>query len=171
MCGVFPKRYNERERRKGQAVETLEQSSPEAAPGPDRLEPGDHLDRATFHSRYAAMPADVRAELVQGKVHMPSPVQRRRGVPSADVVTWLNVYKAYTPGVQALDNATIKLADHGEPQPDACLLILPGHGGQSQVDEDDHVMGAPELVAEVASSTAAIDLFEKKHDYELAGVL
>ena len=34
------------------------------------------LDRATFHERYCAMPPGVRAELINGVVHMPSPVGR-----------------------------------------------------------------------------------------------
>ena len=33
------------------------------------LEPGDHLDQATFHARYEASPAHVRAELIEGIVY------------------------------------------------------------------------------------------------------
>src|SRR5205807_4790824 len=38
------------------------------------------------------------------------------------------------------------------------------------VDVDDYVVGAPELVVEVAASTVSIDLHGKKRDYEKAGV-
>lgn len=141
------------------------------APAPEviPLEPGDHLDRATFHARYAAMPEDVQAELIGGVVYMASPVRRRHGGPSAEVIGWLVFYKAATPGVEVLDHASVLLADDSEPQPDACMLILPEHGGQTSVDEQDYVVGCPELVVEVAASSAAIDLHEKKQDYEKGG--
>ena len=38
------------------------------------------------------------------------------------------------------------------------MMILPSHGGQALIDEDDYVAGGPELVAEVASSSVSYDL-------------
>ncbi len=43
-------------------------------------------------------------------------------------------------------------------------------GGQSQLDEDNYLEGAPELVAEVAASIASIDLHDKKRIYRRNGV-
>jgi len=40
----------------------------------------------------------------------------------------------------------------------------------AQISEDDYVEGAPELVAEVAASSASIDLYDKKRAYRRNGV-
>jgi hypothetical protein len=64
-----------------------------------RLEQGDRLSRAEFMRRYEAMPDLKKAELIEGVVHMPSPI--RFGVhshPHANVLTWLGIYAAATPG-------------------------------------------------------------------------
>ena len=63
---------------------------------------------------------------------------------------WLSEYETATPGVEAYDNATNILGEQSEPQPDACLLIAPTKGGQTR-SEDDYIVGAPELIVEVAS--------------------
>jgi hypothetical protein len=39
------------------------------------LEPGDRLSRDEFERRFAAMPKLKKAELIEGVVYMPSPVQ------------------------------------------------------------------------------------------------
>jgi Uma2 family endonuclease len=57
-----------------------------------------------------------------------------------------------------------------EPQPDAVLLIAATAGGQSCIGADGYIEGAPELVAEVAASSAAIDLGDKKRAYRRNGV-
>jgi len=135
------------------------------------LEAGDHLDQATFHARYAAMPPDFRAELIGGVVFVPSPLWLEHGVSHALVMEWLTNYWGATPGTQVRDNATAILGDESEPQPDAALVIEPGSGGQSNVSEDGYATGPPELIVEVASSSESIDLHAKRRDYEQAGVL
>jgi Uma2 family endonuclease len=133
------------------------------------LEPGDHLDQPTFHERYRAMPEDTRAELIGGIVHMPSPLKRPHGQIGGDLLHWLKEYEYATPGTLALDNATTILGPESEPQPDACLLIKPANGGQTR-EEEEYIVGSPELIMEVASSTEAIDLHRKRNDYQRAGV-
>ena len=54
-----------------------------------------------------------------------------------------------------MDNATVRLDLDNEPQPDASLFIDPARGGQARISQDDYLEGAPELVAEVASSMPA----------------
>ena len=49
-------------------------------------------------------------------------------------------------------------------------MIDPEHGGQSRISADDYVEGAPELVAEVSSSTASFDLNTKFEVYRRNGV-
>ncbi len=133
------------------------------------LESGDRLDQPTFHARYEAMPEDTRAELIGGVVFMPSPLKRPHGRMHMLVNGWLLAYEAATPGTETLDNTTNILGPESEPQPDACLRILPERGGQTR-DEDEYVVGPPELVVEIASGMESVDLHAKRADYERAGV-
>jgi len=135
------------------------------------LEAGDHLDQATFHARYEAMPSDFRAELIGGVVFVPSPLRLEHGEAHALVMGWLTNYWSATPGTSVRDNATAILGEESEPQPDATLVIEPDRGGQSSVSEDGYAIGPPELIVEVASSSESIDLHAKRRDYEQAGVL
>jgi Uma2 family endonuclease len=135
------------------------------------LETGDRLSRAEFERRYMAMPELKKAELIEGVVYVPSPVRaRRHGQPHAHLVTWLGNYESATPGVIIADNASVRLDLDNEPQPDAVLFIDPDHGGQARIAPDDYLEGAPELVAEVASSSASYDLNSKLHVYRRNGV-
>ena len=123
------------------------------------LEDGQRLSRAEFERRYDAMPDLKKAELIEGVVHMPSPVSfEGHGEPHISVAGWLAVYKAATPGVRAGDNSTIRLDMNNEPQPDACLLIDPARGGSARIEAGGYVAGAPELVAEVSGSNVYRDL-------------
>jgi Uma2 family endonuclease len=135
------------------------------------LEPGDRLTRAEFERRYEAMPPGTKAELIEGVVHMPSPVRfQRHGQPHAHLVWWLVHYEMGTPGVATGDNSTTRLDLDNEPQPDAVLLIDPARGGQARISADDYVEAAPEFVAEVAASSVSIDLHTKLHVYRRNGV-
>lgn len=133
------------------------------------LENGDHLDQKTFHARYEAMPEGTRAELIGGIVFMSSPLKRPHGKMHMRASHWLQEYEDATPGTQAFDNATNILSDENESQPDLCLLISSGEQGQTH-EEDEFIIGAAELIVEVASSTEAIDLHDKRRDYQEAGV-
>src|SRR5438552_2202490 len=135
------------------------------------LEPGDRLTRAEFERRYEAMPHLKKAELIEGIVYVAGPVRlRRHGGPHAHVVGWLGTYEAGTPGVVVANNSTVRLDLDNETQPDALLLIVPALGGQAVISEDDYVEGAPEWVAEVASSSASYDLHAKLNVYRRNGV-
>jgi len=145
---------------------------PPLSPGaPPALENGDRLTRAEFERRYEAMPHLKKSELIEGVVHMPSPVTyRKHARPHLHLNGWLVHYLAATPGVDGGDNASLRLDLDNEPQPDGFLMVLPSHGGQARVDEDDYIAGAPELVAEVASSSVSYDLHAKLHVYRRSGV-
>ena len=118
-----------------------------------------------------AMPNLKKAELIEGVVYMPSPVRvRRHGRPHVHLVTWLGNYESATPGVIVADNASVRLDLDNEPQPDASLFIDPDHGGQARITADDYLEKAPELVAEVAASTASYDLNTKLNVYRRNGV-
>ena len=156
------------DRKGGPAMATVSEKgtspSPESIIPP--LEPGDRLSRAEFERRYHAMPNLKKAELIEGVVYMPSPVRvRRHGRPHAHLVTWLGNYESASRGVIIADNASVRLDLDNEPQPDAVLFIDPVHGGQVRITEDDYVDTAPELVAEVAASSASYDLNTKFNVY------
>jgi len=57
---------------------------------------------------------------------------------------------------------TVRLDLDNEPQPDAVLLVP---GRQASIGSEDYIEGARELVVEVAASSAAIDLHDKKRAY------
>ena len=139
--------------------------------GPVPLENGDRLGRCEFERRYGARPDINKAELIEGVVYVSSPVRAAsHGRPSASMAGWLYHYSAATPHVSVLDNATVRLDRDNEPQPDVLLRIDAGAGGQSRLSADDYVEGAPELVVEVAASSAAYDLHDKLHVYRRSGV-
>jgi Uma2 family endonuclease len=150
------------------ATSAVKPSEPGAAPQPavPPLENGDRLTRAEFERRYDAMPGLKKAELIEGVVYMPSPVRfRRHGSSHFNLIGWLMHYTAATPGVAGGDNGSIRLDLDNMPQPDAFLLILPTHGGQVHISDDDYVERAPELIAEVAASSVSIDLDTKLQVY------
>jgi len=128
------------------------------------LENGDKLTRWEFERRYQAMPHLKKAELIEGIVYMASPLRfESHAEPHANIIGWLALYKAATPGVRLGDNATVRLDIDNEPQPDALLRIE--KGGQSIISEDDYVEGAPELIVEIAASSASYDVHQKLNVY------
>jgi Uma2 family endonuclease len=136
------------------------------------LENGDRLTRREFERRYHSMPDLKKAELIEGIVYMASPVRaRKHGKPHAAIIGWLFTYAQANPAsLELLDNATNRLPGDNEPQPDACLRIEAWAGGQSSITEDDYLEGPPELIVEIAASTASYDLHDKKTLYNQSGV-
>ncbi|MEH1905069.1 MAG: Uma2 family endonuclease [Nostoc sp.] len=135
------------------------------------LKNGDWLTCFEFERRYSAMPKLKKAELIEGTVYMASPLRfEPHAEAHAKVITWLGVYQAITPGVRVGDNATVRLDLDNEPQRDAVLLIDTQAGGRSHLSQDGYVEGAPELVAEIAASSATIDLGDKKRAYRRNGI-
>ncbi len=133
----------------------------DSAPFPP-LESGDRLTSAEFESRYEVMPDCKKAELIEGAVYLGSPVSiGQHGSPHSMLIWWLVTYQVATPGTQVGDNNTVRLDVDNEPQPDAFLRVLPEYGGQSRTSEDGYMGGTPELIAEVAATSASIDLHEK----------
>jgi len=57
----------------------------------------------------------------------------------------------------------VRLDIDNEPQPDALLRIE--KGGQSTISQDDYVEGAPELIVEIAASSASYDVHQKLNVY------
>ena len=131
---------------------------------------GQQLDQPTFHERYEAMPDGTWAELVGGVVYMPSPVRNEHSEPDDDVAYWCGHYKRATKGLRSGKNATVILGSFGEVQPDGHLRIPQALGGQTRI-ERGYIVGAPELVIEIARSSRSYDLNQKKDEYAQAGAL
>ncbi len=130
------------------------------------LQDGDRLTRAEFERRYESMPEVKKAELIEGVVHISSPVSaKHHAEPHFNLITLLGLYQLHTPGVVGGDNGTLRLDLDNEPQPDAYLRRLPEFGGQCVLDDKGYVAGAPELVAEVAVSSVSYDLHDKLNAY------
>jgi Uma2 family endonuclease len=134
------------------------------------LESGDRLTRAEFERRYEAMPHLKKAELIEGVVLMPSPIRNRHSEAHGHLMVWLGTYCAATPGTFLNDNATVRLDQDNVVQPDALLRLDEGLGGRSRISQDDYIEGAPELIAEVAASSASYDLHDKLNVYRRNGV-
>jgi len=140
-------------------------------PVPPPLNAGDALSRAEFERRYETHPEIKKAELIEGVVYMPSPVRvHHHGRPHSDLIGWLTMYRAATPGAMACDNATVRLDLENEVQPDALLRLEPDQGGHSRITDDDYLEGPPELIVEIAASSAAYDLHIKRRVYQRSGV-
>ena len=135
------------------------------------LRAGARLTRSEFERRYCAHPNLKKAELVDGIVRMPSPVRYiQHAKPHTALLQHLMAYAQRTPGVGAVSNASVRLDSRTEVQPDALLRIESAELGQSVVDAEGYVQGAPELVAEVSASSARFDLHEKLDAYLRNGV-
>jgi Uma2 family endonuclease len=131
---------------------------------PPVLESGDRLTREQFHERYCARPDIKKAELVEGVVYVGSPVRFDvHGEPHGNVITWLGVYRSRHPEARLGDNATVRLDARNELQPDA-FLWRAGSDGPS-LDPSGYVEGTPQLVVEIAASSASYDLHDKKEAY------
>lgn len=138
---------------------------------PPRLEQGARLTREEFERRYDAMPNLKKAELIEGVVYMPSPVRHlEHGLPNGMITTWIGTYYASTPLTDFSDNATVRLDEINDPQPDVVLFIAEVAGGRARIGEDNYIEGAPELIVEISGSTADYDLRGKLRAYERNGV-
>ncbi len=147
-----------------------EAAIPTGHPALPPLQSGDRLTRREFERRYEAMPGVKRAELIEGVVFMSSPLfEASHGQPQAHALVWLGVYKAATPGLRIADNTRLRLDNDNEYQPDAILRIDERLGGRSRIAPDHYLEGAPELIVQVAASSASVDLYDKFRVYRRVG--
>jgi len=149
----------------------IQNRPPTQPPRVPPLQNGDRLTRDEFERRYEAMPAGVKAELIERVVYIVTPVNEEfHSEPHLDMATWIGTYRLTTPGISGGDNGTVRLDLDNEPQPDLYLRIHSSLGGQARRDADGYVQGAPELVVEIAASSVSYDLGEKLVAYRRNGV-
>jgi Uma2 family endonuclease len=135
-----------------------------------QLENGDRLTRLEFLRRWEAMPKLKRAELIEGIVYMAAAVRvPQHARPHGWLFNVLSTYAMHT-GVDFGDNATVQLDPDNAPQPDICLFLPSPLGGKAKINDDGYLEGPPELIAEVAASSASIDLHAKFQVYRRHGV-
>lgn len=135
------------------------------------LESGDRMDRAEFHRRYSCRPDLKKAELVDGVVYVASPVRSpQHGLPHSLLQMMLGPYVLSRRDVVMNDNTSWLVDETNEVQPDVMLFRRRSAGGTAYVGADDFLHGVPELVAEIAGSSYAIDLGRKRDMYRRAGV-
>lgn len=137
------------------------------------LRSGDHLSQKEFHRRYEAYPDDTRFELIDGVVYMMSPVGWDHGQGDFKLAGVMLLYEASTPAVEGAQNTSVILGDDDQPQPDICVMVRPEYGGKCRIEGKDtkYIVGAPELMVEVAHSSVSLDLIEKRPTYARAGTL
>ncbi len=134
------------------------------------LHNGDHMTQEEFHRRYTPYPDEIRFELIGGVVYKAGRVPMGHATSHAKLSCVLELYATYTPGVEGAISPTVLLGKRSEPHPDVLLRILPEYDGQAHCNTDDFLVGAPELVGEIAHSSRAIEMHRKRLDYQAAGV-
>ncbi len=107
---------------------------------------------------------------------MPSPLGWSHAHATRLISNWLGAYQFVTPNVDGGDNATTRMGADDEPQPDASLRLIEGGTSwlsapvQTPRGKTVYLEGAPELIVEVAFSTASYDLYDKQETYRRNGV-
>jgi Uma2 family endonuclease len=133
------------------------------------LREDERLTRDEFLRRWEAMPDLKWAELIDGIVHMPSPISTPHGDYHGRMFAWLAYYVADTCGCRLLPATTWLMSEDSAPQPDIALCIRPERGGQSR-EEGIYSAGAPELIVEISHTTITRDAGVKLRLYERNGV-
>jgi hypothetical protein len=129
------------------------------------------MSRAEFHKIYEQMPKHFKAELIGGVVYVASPLKLQHAKDDSSLGSLFWNYAARTPGVETGHNATVILGDDGEPQPDVFLRIRPEFRGQSTTSATGYILGAPELLGEVALSSKSVDFHVKLDEYARYGAM
>ena len=86
------------------------------------------------------------------------------------MIGWVGTYASRHPDVRAGGSPTIFLDEQNEVQPDALLFRLDPGGAGPRLNEQGYLEGAPQLIVEVAASSASYDLHDKKRAYQRNGV-
>jgi Uma2 family endonuclease len=146
-------------------------SAPVARERIPKLQNGDHLTLAEFERRYSADPLVKKAELIDGIVYMASPTRfPQHSSPHFAMIGWLDRYVEWTPGTDGGAEGTVRIDPKNMPQPDVLLFVKPEYGGRVRISDDDYLVGAPELIVEIAASSVSFDLYQKFEVYQRNGV-
>ncbi len=134
------------------------------------LESGDRLSRAEFERRFEAMPHLKKAELIKGVVYVGGSVPILHAESQATIVGLCGLYTFHTPGISPADNGSLRMDEENELQPDLSLWVHRPGKGRAFIDEDDFLVGAPELIVEVVDNREVYDLQDKLEVYQAKGI-
>lgn len=102
---------------------------------------------------------------------MSSPVRYKAHEEQHGLVTlWLGTYALRYPGVRCTNQATYHLTPDDEVQPDGSHFRDPPPPGGARIRPDLYLEGPPQLVVEVAASSANYAPHDKEESYRRAGV-
>ncbi|HEY9773766.1 MAG TPA: Uma2 family endonuclease [Planktothrix sp.] len=138
---------------------------------------GDKMEQPDFCRLYMEAPEGYRAELIGGIVFEPPPPGYDHGSNDSSLISLLAMFSGLTDGVDGVSAVSVVLGGQDQVEPDCILRIESDFGGKSRIGKKHRksgvrlLEGAPELVAEVAHTSRAIDLHLKKDRYKLAGVI
>ncbi|WDQ17909.1 Uma2 family endonuclease [Rhodopirellula sp. P2] len=134
-----------------------------------QLNSGDVLSHDEYLRRYEAAPEKLKAERINGRVYLMNALRATtHGDPHSILNFWLSTYAMHAPNLVVSDNATVFLGSDHEPQPDLCMRQQVG--GSTHLNHEGYLVGPPELIVEIAGSSASYDFGEKREVYEAAGV-
>jgi Uma2 family endonuclease len=130
------------------------------------FENGDVMSREEFHRLYSQCEGLEHVELIEGVVYLPSPIRSEgHGQEQRLIIKWLEAYVSTRDGIDWHPPSSVLLDDKNEPEPDVMLF----RENRAKYD-DGYLASAPELIVEIAASSAARDLHQKKRAYERNGV-
>lgn len=102
---------------------------------------------------------------------MPSPVRANaHAEPDSLLQFWMGCFAAHHLDLKVYANASLLLDSDNSVQPDGILCSKPSPGGRVWLDEKGYLHGSPELVCEIAASTASVDLHAKCRAYQRNGI-
>jgi len=134
------------------------------------LRDGARMAREEFHQAYSEYPDHTRIELVEGVVHMASPVSITHTRPHKVISFLGTLYDMATRGVEYLAEQTVSLSAGDEVQPDGLLRVRDEYGGRCTETAGRFFEGPPELIIEVANTSLNFDLNAKRRTYAANGV-
>ncbi|MEX0782080.1 MAG: Uma2 family endonuclease [Dehalococcoidia bacterium] len=121
-----------------------------------------------FMEAYERTEASMKAELVEGIVYIRERPDAIHGEASAALAGWLGQHVVDRPHLRPSLNATVLLDERNVVQPDLHMRVLSSSRNRRA---GPYLEGPPELVGEVAFSSASIDLHQKLETYRTHGVL
>jgi Uma2 family endonuclease len=125
------------------------------------------MSREEFWRRYEQRHDLRHAEHINGVVYVPSPIRSDvHSEPLGVMTRWLARYD-WPEDTLFLPTPTVLLPTDDTVEPDIAIVTP---GVSARINEDGYLEGAPDLVVEVAYSSASHDLHAKKDAYEASGV-
>ncbi len=132
---------------------------------------GATMSREHFMRAYEMYPDNTSFELIEGTVHMASPVSNSHQRNEKLILRLFDRYELETEGVDYIHEQTLHLGEDTTVEPDVLVRLLEEYGGECVGTSDDYLAGPPLFVVEVSNSSLSFDLNRKRRAYARFGVL